>query len=71
MEIAARLAVSAPKAPVAMDVPVSKTANVDWQSTARYVEAAVAQITFTAQEIEGILALDDPSWRSIGGGRDE
>jgi hypothetical protein len=69
MEIATRLTISESKAPVASRA--SQIAEPDWRSTAASVEAALAQVTFAAREIEDVLALDDQSWRSIGGGNDE
>lgn len=69
MEIATRLTTSESKPLVASHV--RQIAETDWRSTAASVEAALAQVTFTAREIEGVLALDDQSWHSIGGRNDE
>jgi hypothetical protein len=44
----------------------AKTADIDLGSIGECIEAALAQVTFTASEIEGVLALDDPCWHSIG-----
>jgi hypothetical protein len=69
MEIAMRLTISESKPPVANNV--CQIAETDWRSTAASVEAALAHVTFTTREIEGVLALDDQGWHSIGGGNDE
>jgi hypothetical protein len=69
MEIATRVAISESKPPLAPHV--SRTTETDWRSTAASVEAALANVTFTAREIEGVLGLDEQSWHSIGEGNDE
>ena len=61
MEIATRL--NEPK--VADDVFDSETGGIDLGSTGQCIEAALAQVTFTAREIEGVLALDDHCWQSM------
>lgn len=67
----AGMTISAATPQVTRDVPDRQTAGTDLRSIAKCVEAALAQVTFSAREIEGILALDDPSWQSIGGSCDE
>jgi hypothetical protein len=49
------------------EIGQSQANDTDLKSTAKCVESALARVVFTAREIEGDLALDDPSWRSIGG----
>ncbi len=44
------------------DIRKSQTSDTDLLSIAKCVEAALVQVTFTAREIEDLLALDDPSW---------
>jgi hypothetical protein len=43
----------------------SPTGIADLQSIADSVEAAIAHVTFTSEEIEGVLALDNAGWRSL------
>ena len=61
METATRLTVST----VAGEVFDSKTAALDLRLVGECIEAALAQLTFTNREIEGVLALDDPCWQSL------
>ena len=66
METAIRTAGAAPVPLVVTNFPDSQTADNSFQSIAKCVEEALARVTFTAGEIEGDLALDDPSWRYVG-----
>ena len=61
MELAIRLTEPA----VADDIFDFEAADIDLRSIGEGIEAAVAQAMFTAREIEGVLALDDPSWQSL------
>jgi hypothetical protein len=57
---------AAAAAPVATtNVSDSRTAYTDLESIGRCVESALGQVVFTTAEIEGALALDDPSWRGM------
>lgn len=71
MEIAIRTNTAAPAPKVVRSVPDSQTPDDYLHSIAECVEEALARVTFTAREIEGVLALDDPSWRSLGRMSDE
>lgn len=65
METATRIRLNDAAPLAATKTAENETAETDLQSIASCVETAVAQITFSAREIEALLALDDPSWRSI------
>jgi hypothetical protein len=69
MEITAGLTTRG--AVVATDIPCPHFNQTDLQSIATCVEAAMAFVTFTAREIDCLLALDEASWRSIAGASDE
>ena len=43
----------------------SGSADFDLGSIGDCIEAALSQVSFTAREIEGVLGLDDPCWRSM------
>jgi hypothetical protein len=50
---------------ITRDLTNSPTGIADLQSIADSVEAAIAHVTFTSEEIEGVLALDNARWRSL------
>ena len=61
MEIATRL-----NEPTVADAGFdSEAADLDLASIGASIEAALAQVSFSAREIEGVLGLDDPCWRSM------
>jgi hypothetical protein len=65
MEIASRVPTSGAAQPARWEGTKNRIAATNLDSIAASVEAALAQVTFSSREIEGVLALDDPSWRSI------
>lgn len=65
MELAFRTTASAAAPVVTTNVADSKTADTDLQSIGRCVESALGEVVFTTAEIEGALALDDPSWHGL------
>jgi hypothetical protein len=65
MELAIRTIAAAPAPVVTTSVSDSRTAATDLESIGRCVESALGQVVFTAEEIEGTLALDDPSWLGL------
>jgi hypothetical protein len=56
MEIATPVTTRAPGSTVPRELNNSPTSHPDLQSIAECVEAALAQVTFTREEIEGVLA---------------
>jgi hypothetical protein len=65
MELAFRTTAAAAAPVGTANVSDSRTADTDLESIGGCVESALGQVVFTAVEIEGALALDDPSWRDM------
>ncbi len=70
MEIASRTRTSGARRLITKKVAKNPRAEVDLKSIASCIEGALAEVTFSARELEGVLDLDDVSWRSIGGATD-
>ena len=65
MELAFRTTAAAAAPVVTTNGSESRTADTELESIGRCVESALGKVAFTAEEIEGALALDDPSWRDM------
>jgi len=70
VEIASRTRPSGARRLITKKVAKNRSAEVDLKSIASCVDGALAEVTFSAREIEDVLDLDDVSWRSIGGATD-